>query len=193
MYISGVGGQGIIKISIILGEAAMKMGKPVVMSEVHGMAQRGGVVSTELKIGPSQSPIIKDGCADLLLAFEPIEALRAINKISKDSYIILDKNPIIPFNMKENVCDYPDISVILEELKSKSKKLHVLDAFKISKKSRHIQTANMVILGGAAAIPGFPLDKEALIDSMIDNLPEKSLNINLKAFKRGFTSISNNI
>lgn len=190
IYISGVGGQGIIKTSIVIGEAAMKLDKPVVMSEVHGMAQRGGVVSTELKIGPSKSPIIPDGNADLLLAFEPLEALRSIHKIKNNGHIIIDKNPIIPFNINKSEYSYPDISIILDELKSKSKELHIIDALKIAKNAGHIQSANMVMLGGAAAISGFPLDKEALIESMRDNLPEKSLNINLKAFKKGFKSIS---
>lgn len=190
IYISGVGGQGIIKTSIVMGEAAMKMGKPVVMSEVHGMAQRGGVVSTELKIGPSQSPMIQEGHANLLLAFEPIEALRAIHKISQDSHIIIDKNPIVPFNIAKSEYAYPNIANVVDELKSKSKELHIIDAVKIAKKAGHVQSANMVMLGGAAAIPGFPLDKEALIDSMKDNLVEKSLPINLEAFEKGFRIIS---
>jgi indolepyruvate ferredoxin oxidoreductase beta subunit len=190
IYISGVGGQGIIKTSIVMGEAAMKMGKPVVMSEVHGMAQRGGIVSTELKIGRARSPIIQDGDADLLLAFEPLEALRAIHKISKDSYIIINTASIMPFNINESKYAYPDISIILNELKSKSKELHAMDAVKIAEKTGHILSLNMVMLGGAAAVPGFPLNKKTLIESMKDNLPKKSLTINLKAFEKGFMSIS---
>ncbi len=190
IYISGVGGQGIIKTSIVMGEAAMRIRKPVVMSEVHGMAQRGGVVSTELKIGHSRSPIIQEGHADLLMAFEPLEALRAIHKISRDSYVIINKASILPFNISGSKYPYPDISIILEELKSKSKKLYAIDAVKIAEKAGHILSLNMVMLGCAAAVPGFPLDEEVLIESMQDNLPKKTLNINLKAFKKGFMSIS---
>ena len=69
MYICGIGGQGIIKTSIVIGETALKENMNVVMSEIHGMSQRGGVVSTELKIGEDKSPIIQNGCSDLLLAF----------------------------------------------------------------------------------------------------------------------------
>ena len=99
IYISGVGGQGIIKTSTVIGEAAMKSSMPVVMSEVHGMAQRGGGVSTELKIGDAYSPIIENGSADLLISFEPIEALRAIPKISDKTSVIVNKSPIYPFNL----------------------------------------------------------------------------------------------
>jgi indolepyruvate ferredoxin oxidoreductase beta subunit len=190
IYISGVGGQGIIKTSIVMGEAAMKMKKPVVMSEVHGMAQRGGVVSTEIKIGCSLSPIIQNGHANLLLAFEPLEALRAIHKINKNSYVIINTNPIMPLNISESKYSYPDISIILKELNSKSKKLYTIDAVKIAEKAGNILSLNMVMLGGASAIPGFPLDKDMLLESMKDNLPKKSYTINLKAFQEGFISVS---
>src|SRR5664280_805210 len=121
IYISGVGGQGIIKTSTVIGEAAMKSRMPVVMSEVHGMAQRGGGVSTELKIGDSYSPIIENGSADILISFEPVEALRAIPKISNNTYVIVNKSPIYPFNLRESEIPYPDIEIILEELNNKSR------------------------------------------------------------------------
>lgn len=218
IYISGVGGQGIIKTSIVIGEAAMKMGMPVVMSEIHGMAQRGGVVSTELKIGSARSPIIPLGDADLLVAFEPLEALRAIDKISqyglvsknngpvskngpvsnddyvgKNGYVVTNTAPIMPFNISASENPYPEISLILEELGSKSKELFALDALKIAQEAGHILSLNMVMLGGAAAVPGFPVDKEMLMDSMKDNLPEKSLPINLKAFEEGFRAVFDKI
>jgi len=186
IYISGVGGQGIIRTSIVMGEAAMKMGKQVVMSEIQGMAQRGGVVSTELKIGPAQSPIIPESNANLLLAFEPLEALRAVSKINEESYVVTNTSPIMPFNINASKYPYPEITVILEELESKSRKLFALDALQIAKESGHILSLNMVMLGGAAAVPGFPVDKKYLKESMKDNLPQKSLKINLKAFDEGF-------
>lgn len=186
IYISGVGGQGIIKTSIIMGEAAIKMGWDVVMSEIHGMAQRGGVVSTEIRIGEAEGSIIPDGSADLLLSFEPLEALRAVPKISRDSYIVTNTSPIMPFNIKESKYPYPDVTVILENLKSKSKKVFPINAIQIAKEAGHILSLNMVMLGGAASTPGFPLKKELLMESMKANLPGNSLPINLKAFEEGF-------
>lgn len=186
IYISGVGGQGIIKTSTVIGEAAMKSGIEVVMSEVHGMAQRGGGVSTELKIGSAYSPIIENGSSDLLIAFEPIEALRAIPKIGEKTTVVINTSPIYPFNIRESEIKYPEIEDTLKELKSKSLKVFSIEADKIAKKSGNILSMNMVMLGGATAVDGFPLKKENVIESMKMNLPEKTLEINLKAFNSGF-------
>jgi indolepyruvate ferredoxin oxidoreductase, beta subunit len=186
IYISGVGGQGIIKTSIIIGESAMKNGLPVVMSEIHGMSQRGGVVSTQLKIGSSYSPLIEEGRSNLLLAFEPLEALRALSMINQESYVVMNTSPIYPFNLKESKYPYPDLTLILDELDKHAKKVINLDAENIAKEAGHILSLNMVMLGGAIAIPKFPLDKEIIIKSMHENLPEKSITINLKAFNDGF-------
>ena len=136
IYICGVGGQGIIKTSIVIGEAAMKSNMGVVMSEVHGMAQRGGVVSTELKIGDSKSPIIENSSTDLLIAFEPMEALRAISKASEDTYVVVNTSPIMPFNIIGSEVPYPDVSDILDELKSKVKGVFALDAEKAAKDAK---------------------------------------------------------
>jgi len=192
IYISGVGGQGIIKTSTVIGEAAMKSSMPVVMSEVHGMAQRGGGVSTELKIGDAYSPIIEIGSADLLISFEPIEALRAIPKISIKTSVVVNKFPIYPFNLRDGDIHYPDIETVLEELNNKSMKVFALEADQIAKESGHILSMNMVMLGAATAVNGFPLKKEIIIDSMKANLPDKSLDINLKAFEKGFDFVKSN-
>jgi indolepyruvate ferredoxin oxidoreductase, beta subunit len=193
IYISGVGGQGIIKTSTVIGEAAMKSSLPVVMSEVHGMAQRGGGVSTELKIGDAYSPIIENGSADVLISFEPIEALRAIPKISGKTSVVVNRSPIYPFNLREGEHSYPDIETILDELNNKSMKVFILEADKIAKESGHILSMNMVMLGCATAVKGFPLKKEIVINSMKANLPEKSLGINLRAFERGFDFVKSDI
>ena len=103
IYICGVGGQGIIKTSTIIGEAAMNQGLDVVMSEIHGMSQRGGVVSTELKIGEDQSPIIQEGGADLILSFEPVEALRALHKSNKILSFDLANCLIIPLTYASSI------------------------------------------------------------------------------------------
>jgi len=193
IYISGVGGQGIIKTSTVIGEASMKSNMPVVMSEVHGMAQRGGGVSTEMKIGEAYSPIIENGSADILISFEPIEALRAIPKISCNTSVIVNKSPIYPFNLRESEISYPEVEIILAELEKKSLKVFALDADEIARKSGHILSMNMVMLGSATAVNGFPLKKDVIIDSMVANLPEKSLNINLVAYEKGFDFVKSRL
>jgi len=189
IHLIGIGGQGTIKASTIVGDAAMKKGLNVVMSEVHGMAQRGGTVITELKIGDVYSPLIEETNADLLLAFEPAEALRALSKVNKDTFIIVNSTPIIPFTVSLGISEYPDMSLILEELKSKIKKLLVIDAEKIALKAGNIISSNIVILGAAAATPNFPVSKDLIIQSMKENLPAKSIETNLKAFEMGFEKV----
>ena len=193
IYISGVGGQGIIKTSVIMGEAAMKSDLSVVVGEIHGMSQRGGVVSTQMKIGDSRSPIIEEGKADLLLAFEPLEALSAVNMINKDSYVVTNTSSIYPFNIRQSEHHYPELSTLLDELGANAKKVIALDADGIAKEAGHILAVNMVMLGAAAAVPGFPVDKQIITESMQNNLPEKSIPINLKAFEEGFRVCSSNI
>ncbi len=190
IYICGVGGQGIIKTSIVIGEAAMNSDLGVVMSEIHGMSQRGGVVSTELRIGDSKSPIIEDKSADLLIAFEPIEALRAISKASNETQVVVNTSPIMPFNIQGSDIPYPNVSEVLEELKSKVKNVYAMDAEKIAKNAGHILSLNMVMLGGAAAVSGFPIEKEMIIESMKENLPQKSIPINMDAFEQGFDFVT---
>ena len=190
IYICGVGGQGIIKTSIVIGEAAISGGNGVVMSEIHGMAQRGGVVSTELKIGDSKSSIIQEGKADLLLAFEPLEAVRAAPKANKNTAIIFNTSSIMPFNISASENPYPELSDILETLKSRSDNVFALDAEKMAKEAGHILSLNMVMLGAATAVSGFPLKKETILESMRANLPEKSLPINMKAFEDGFNFVN---
>jgi len=154
------------------------------------MAQRGGVVSTELKIGHSWSPLIGDGEADLILAFEPLEALRSIDKIGEDGCVVTNTAPIMPFNINASKNPYPTMDFILKELESRSNKLYALNALDIAKEAGHILSLNMVMLGGAAAVPDFPVEKTLLKESMEDNLPEKSLEINYKAFNRGFDIVN---
>ena len=187
----GVGGQGTIKASTIVGEAAMKKKLNVVMSEVHGMSQRGGTVVTELKIGDAYSPLVEEGAADLMIAFEPAEALRALNKINKESFVIVNSSPIIPFTVSLGISEYPDLSSVFKELRVKISNLLVIDAQKIAKEAGSIISENMVLLGAAVATPNFPIEieKDLIIQSMKENLPPQSIETNLKAFEMGFKEV----
>jgi indolepyruvate ferredoxin oxidoreductase beta subunit len=186
IYICGIGGQGIIKTSIVIGETALYNDMNVVMSEIHGMSQRGGVVSTELKIGENQSPIIQEGAADLILSFEPVEALRALHKSNKDSIIITNISPVLPSTINQQDVDYPEIDDILNELNDKASKVFAFDANEIANNAGHPLSMNMAMLGAATAVSSFPLSKEDVITIMKENLPPKSIEINLKAFEEGY-------
>jgi indolepyruvate ferredoxin oxidoreductase beta subunit len=185
----GVGGQGTIKASTIIGEAAMKKGLNVVMSEVHGMAQRGGTVVTEFKIGEAHSPLIEEGAADLMIAFEPTEALRALNKINQESFVIVNSSPIVPFTVSLGISEYPELTSVFEELQVRIKNLLIINAEKIAKEAGSIISENMVLLGAAVATPNFPIEKDLVIHSIKENLPPKSIETNLKAFQMGFEEV----
>ena len=189
IYICGIGGQGIIKTSIVIGQTALKEKQHVVMSEIHGMSQRGGVVSTELKIGEDESPIIQDGGADLILAFEPVEAVRALEKTNENSVVVVNTHKVLPSTINQQDVDYPELNDLIGELNSKVSEVYPLDANKIALTAGHPLSMNMAMLGAVVAIDSFPLSKEDIINTMKDNLPPKSIDINIKAFEMGYDAV----
>ena len=186
IYICGVGGKGIIKTSVIIGEAAMNQGMNVVMSEIHGMSQRGGSVSTELKIGDFNSSIIPDTTADMLLSFEPIETIRGLHKVNKDSKIVYNTHPIIPSSTNEA---YPSVDSITSSLKENFSHVLPIDATKLALDAGNVLSLNMVLLGDVTADDKFPLSKDSVIDAMKNNLHEKFHDLNLKAIESGYNSM----
>jgi indolepyruvate ferredoxin oxidoreductase beta subunit len=186
VYIAGVGGQGVVRTSIIIGLACVKKGVNVVMSEIHGMAQRGGSVPAEMKIGDAYSPIIEKGGADLLISFEPAESLRAMSKLSKDTVAVINTQPIIPVTVALGTSVYLDPKMYIDELRSKLKRVVVLDAESMAREAGNILSLNMVMLGASSATPGFPVEKEFLVAAMKENLPAKAIDANLRAFDMGF-------
>ena len=186
IYICGVGGQGIIKTSTIIGEAAMNEGLDVTMSEIHGMSQRGGSVSTELKIGGYKSSIIPNQGADMLLSFEPIETIRGLNKVNEDTKIVYNTHPIIPSSSKQ---PYPSVNKITDVLNDNFKHVLPINATELAIEAGNILSLNMVLLGAVTADDNFPLSKDTVIDAMKNNLNPKFHDLNLKAIESGFKSI----
>ena len=193
IYISGVGGQGIIKTSVIIGEAAMLEGYDVVMSEIHGMSQRGGSVSTELKIGKFKSSIVEESKADLILAFEPIEVLRGLNKANKDTTLIFNTFPIVPSTLTQTGETYPEIDDIISNLEDNFESVYPLDASVLAKDAGSILSLNMVLLGACVANDSFPLSKETVETAMKHNLAPKFHEMNLKAIENGYNAIKNSL
>lgn len=189
IYLTGVGGQGIIRAATIIGEAAMKKGLKAVMSELHGMAERGGMVTTEVKIGSASSALIQKGNADLLLALEPVEALRSLEKVGPNTTAIVNSAPIIPFTVSLGISSYPEVSQIITELQGKIKNLFIIDALNLARKAGDLITLNIVMLGAAAAIPGFPVGKELLLASMKETLPASTIEVNSVAFENGYETV----
>ena len=186
IYICGVGGQGIIKTSTIIGEAAMNQGLDVVMSEIHGMSQRGGSVSTELKIGGYNSSIIPKQGADMLLSFEPIEIIRGLEKVNSETKIVYNTHPIIPSSTDKV---YPSVDSITKTLKENFKYVLPINGTQLAMDAGSVLALNMVLLGAVTADDKFPLTKESVIEAMKNNLKPKFHEMNLKAIESGYKSI----
>lgn len=186
IYICGVGGQGIIKTSVIIGEAAMNQELNVVMSEIHGMSQRGGSVSTELKIGGYNSSIIPEHGADMLLSFEPIETVRGLDKVNDDTKIVFNTHPIVPASSDK---PYPGVGNITDILKENFKHVLPIDGTKLAMDAGNVLALNMVLLGAVTADDKFPLSKESVIAAMKNNLKPKFHELNLKAIESGYNWI----
>lgn len=183
MYICGVGGQGIVKTSVIIGEAAMNQGFNVIMSEIHGMSQREGSVSTELKIGDYDSSILPEHSADILLSFEPIEAVRGLNKANENTKIVFNTSPIIPSSGDK---PYPNIDNLISILKENYKNVLPIEGNKLAIEAGSMLSLNMVMLGAVVADDNFPISKDVVIDAMKNNLNPKFHDMNLKAIESGY-------
>ena len=193
IYVCGVGGQGIIKTSEIIGEAAMDEGYEVVLSEIHGMSQRGGVVSTELKIGSYKSSIIEQSKADVILGFEPVEAVRGLKKANKNTKIIFNTRPIIPSTLNQSNQNYPAVDRIIATLKNNYKHVFPVEGEKLAKDAGSLLSLNMVLLGSAIANDTFPLSKEVVIKSMKNNLDARFHEMNLKAIENGYEAVKTSV
>jgi len=188
IVITGVGGQGVITASNILGKAAVAAGVNVFVSEVHGMAQRGGSVNCCVRIGDVSGPLVPNGDADVILSTEPIEALRYIHFSNQKTIIITDSTPIIPFTVSTGEGKYPDLEKVFKELQ-KYGRLYKFDAVKIAKESGSVITKNIVMLGALAATDVLPFDKKILLDTILESVPVKYKDMNKKAFENGFKTI----
>ncbi|SHI74599.1 indolepyruvate oxidoreductase subunit beta [Parasporobacterium paucivorans] len=185
IMIVGVGGQGTLLTSRILGGITLKAGYDVKLSEVHGMAQRGGSVVTFVRYGEKvYEPIVEEGQADVLIAFERLEALRYAHYLKKDGVIILNDQRIDPITVVTGAREYPE--GIVETLKKKYKVL-AADALEESKKLGNTKVFNIIILGLAARFMDFK--KEDWLQVIEEMVPKKTVEINKKAFETGYSGL----
>ena len=184
IMIVGVGGQGTLLTSRILGNIILQGGYDVKLSEVHGMAQRGGSVVTFVRYGESVAePIVEEGQADVLIAFERLEALRYAHFLKKDGVMIVNDYRIDPITVVTGAATYPDN--ILEDL-GKQYKVISINAMEEAKKLGNPKTFNVIVLGLAAKHMDF--SEEEWLKVIENTVPPKTVEINKKAFKQGFES-----
>jgi indolepyruvate ferredoxin oxidoreductase beta subunit len=187
IVLAGVGGQGIILAAETLGTAAVDSGYNVRVSELHGMAQRGGSVTSHIRIGEKAfAPTVLEGTADLIVGFEPMETLRNIKFASQkgNTTILLNKKPF-----KITGAIYPPLDKIFNQIQKFSKSVKEIDAMTLAKKAGAEVTQNIVMLGAVAAIKGIPMESGTIKKAMQKLVPPKYLDINNKSFELGFSYI----
>ena len=193
IQIVGVGGQGVLLASMVLGNAAMEAGYDVAMSEVHGMAQRGGSVLCTLRFGDDViSPLESIGGADLLMGFEPAETCRNIGLCNKDSQVVMNLDPVLPSMVAAGFETYPEVDSLVKGLEKVTPNISTIDATQLAVKAGKAVAANAVMIGAVAAVKGFPLSKDLLRKTLSENVPPKFLDLNLKAFDLGYEMMSKN-
>lgn len=181
--IVGVGGQGTLLASRIIGNAALKASYDVKVSEVHGMSQRGGSVVTYIKLGEKVcSPIIEKGQADILLAFEQLEALRWIEYLKPEGKPIINLQKINPMPVITGAASYPDN--IVDKLRNYFKDLIAVDALSIARQCGNIKAVNVVLLGILAK--NTSIEKKIWQNTLTELVPQKYIDVNIKAFEAGY-------
>ncbi len=185
IILAGVGGQGLLALAAAIGEAARTLGLDVKQAEVHGMAQRGGVVQSHLRYAerPLHSNLVRMGTADLILALEPMEALRYLSYLSPTGAVVSDTSPLM------NIPDYPKEEDILGEMEKLA--IHrLVDAGALAKEAGAMQAANMVMLGAGA--PFLELPEEALIagvEAVFSGKANSVIETNVRAFRLGLAAV----
>lgn len=183
ILISAVGGQGALLASRILGRLAQNIGLDVKVSEVHGMSQRGGSVVTYVKFGEKiYSPTVEKGTADVILAFEMLEGARYVDWLRKGGTLIVSTQKIDPMPVITGAVQYPE--KLIAELSDMPIKLFNVDAVDLASKAGSVRATNVVLLGILAKISN--IAKEEWQRAIKESVPEKLIDINLKAFKLGY-------
>lgn len=187
IFCTGVGGQGTLLATYLIGEAALRAGIPVMVSEIHGMAQRGGVVESAVVMGERKSPIISDGEADILLAFEPSEAMRALRKCNSGTLVISNTVPLIPFTVSSGKETYPDVSKLLDSIRDQVGRFIGFNALELARKAGSELAQNMVILGVLFKHGDLPI-QPVIMKELIQTRTKKAFReTNLRAFELGFS------
>ncbi len=186
IHIVGVGGQGALTVSKILGNASIEKGVPILVSEVHGMAQRGGVVQTTIRLGETISPLPFSSDMTVVVGFEPLEAYRAKGTITPETTVIVNTDLNRPVSVSSGGQEYPDVDEILKELGKWSRKVYDLSASEKAIKAGNSRVANVVMLGALAGTGILPFSKKEIERAIRITVPEKAVEANIKGFEFGY-------
>ena len=192
ILLAGVGGQGLMLLSQIMGDACTMKDYPIVVGAQHGLAQRSGSISAHVRIGEANSPLIPFGTADMIIAMEGMEALRYIEYLKEGGAIVMNKRithppletaPIVKNRQEKRM--YVTLEQIIQQLAKVTPQIIGLNANVLASEAGNPRTENIVLLGAASTQQDFPIDAEALKTAIKRNVPEKTIDANLKAFEIG--------
>jgi indolepyruvate ferredoxin oxidoreductase beta subunit len=187
ILVSGVGGQGVILASDIMSEVFMEAGYDVKKSEVHGMAMRGGIVTSHFRFGKKvYSPLIKQGEVDILFAFEQLEGLRWVNHLRPNGKIVMNDHKINPPAVNLGEMKYPE--AIPEIIRSRIENFYLVKGTEIALQLGDVRAANVVLLGAISKF--FEVKEEVWLKTILNYLPPKVHELNRKAFSAGRDQVS---
>lgn len=187
VVVTGVGGQGVLTLSYLIGAAAMEEGFDVRVGEIHGMAQRGGVVVTHVRFGHEiLSPTINPGEADVILGLEPAETVRVLSYANERTLVVMNSQPIVPPTAYVAGERYPTFHEIIDEVRKFTRRILTLNAYAIATEIGLPVAQNIVVLGALAATRCLPLKRETLEAVIKKYVPPRYVAANLEAFRRGY-------
>ena len=186
IVLCGVGGQGILTITDIICNAALAAGWDVRGSETHGMAQRGGSVTSNIRIGDVKASLVPERAADAIISLEPVEALRYARFIKTGGFILFNEYKIPPPNINITGQEYPSIEEIIENIRNFTTNAIHINATKLAEKAGEVISQNIVMLGAFASLQNSPLTKEELLAELKRFIKPKFVEMNLAAFESGY-------
>ena len=194
ILLAGVGGQGLMLMSGVIGEACVDSNLKVVTSEQHGLAQRSGSISAHIRIGDVYSPLIPYGSADMIISMEAMEALRNIEYLKPGGTVITSSRLLHPVietstivNKRSENLPYVTLEQITEQIGKVTENIKILDAQELAKEAGNPRTENTILLGAASATENFPIPREAIIKAIRKTVPERTIEVNLKAYELGYS------
>jgi indolepyruvate ferredoxin oxidoreductase beta subunit len=185
IFLTGVGGQGTLLASRLLGEAALVAGFEPLVSETHGMAQRGGIVVSTVVLGDLKSPTISGGEADVLLGFEALETFRALDRCRRQTLVIANTGVIPPYTVAVGAAQYPPVHRLVALMGETVDSVLAFDAGALAREAGSPLAVNMVLLGALAATDYLPFTRELLLEVIRTRTNPKFLDANLAAFQKG--------
>ncbi len=187
LLIVGVGGQGVLTVSRLVGEAALTCGVNAVVGQVHGMSQRGGSVNSTVVLGAGSTSFVGAGQADVVLGLEPLEVLRAMPSMRSDTRVVMSTGRVVPHTLAQQGADYPEVQSLLDRIGERVTEVIKVDGPSVAAAAGAIRSLNIVMLGALAGLGVLPdaIDDEKLMAALEARSPARFLDSNRRAFALG--------